>query len=368
MGNRQADTISTGRDVRRVTGGFQARPDWLRLRSRLPQGTTVTVYERDDRLGRSAPLQRSQNYKLEKSTLQISGWRGMRAEVHPVRHRLLKSALSFSAEVAQTGRRRGGAEPSVRCAAGTTLTWKAATCTYIWRWNILVPGRQECEGDGPSPISAAGRSVVIIGGGDAGADCLGTAPARRRRSANSTWPQPPGLRDDSVSPWPDVAAGAADLPAHAEGGHRHYGSPFSGSWAAGTATCRPWRSRGQVTRDQDRAAPSRRSVSRCRSRATWRLLAIGFDWCRTHAAAGWWAWELQPAWRAGVRIGLADDRGGVPSAMVTTPTARLALVILERSRRGAQCSTRRRCFLMGESDLPAPANCGRRRCRWRSYR
>jgi glutamate synthase (NADPH) small chain len=39
----------------------------------------------------------------------------------------------------------------------------------------LVAANRECEGDGPSPISAAGKHVVIIGGGDTGADCLGTA-------------------------------------------------------------------------------------------------------------------------------------------------------------------------------------------------
>ena len=39
----------------------------------------------------------------------------------------------------------------------------------------LVPANKECEGDGPAELTAAGKHVVIIGGGDTGADCLGTA-------------------------------------------------------------------------------------------------------------------------------------------------------------------------------------------------
>ena len=40
----------------------------------------------------------------------------------------------------------------------------------------LVPANKECEGDGPSrDLAPQGKHVVIIGGGDTGADCLGTA-------------------------------------------------------------------------------------------------------------------------------------------------------------------------------------------------
>ena len=63
----------------------------------------------------------------------------------------------------------------------------------------LVPANRECEGDGPSEISAKGKHVVIIGGGDTGADCLGTA--HRQGAASVTQldynPQPPDARDDA---------------------------------------------------------------------------------------------------------------------------------------------------------------------------
>lgn len=88
----------------------------------------------------------------------------------------------------------------------------------------LVPANKECEGDGPSPISAAGKHVVIIGGGDTGADCLGTA--HRQGAASVTQldlnPEPPEQRDDSRSPWPTWPLVLRTSPAHAEGGARRY--------------------------------------------------------------------------------------------------------------------------------------------------
>src|SRR6185437_13932829 len=54
-----------------------------------------------------------------------------------------------------------------------------------------------------SPISAAGKHVVIIGGGDTGADCLGTA--HRQGAASVTqleiMPKPPRSRP-AGQPWP----------------------------------------------------------------------------------------------------------------------------------------------------------------------
>src|SRR4029453_12733615 len=55
----------------------------------------------------------------------------------------------------------------------------------------------------PGQITATGKDVVIIGGGDTGADCLGTV--HRQGAASVTQleilPQPPDVRDVST-PWP----------------------------------------------------------------------------------------------------------------------------------------------------------------------
>jgi len=76
----------------------------------------------------------------------------------------------------------------------------------------------------PEPaISAKGRHVVIIGGGDTGADCLGTAI--RQGAASITQleilPRPPGQRPPS-QPWPTYPAIFRVSGAHEEGGERVY--------------------------------------------------------------------------------------------------------------------------------------------------
>ena len=111
-----------------------------------------------------------------------------------------------------------------------------------WPRDLKVPGRElegihfameyltqqnrVCEGETipeDQVISAAGRNVVIIGGGDTGADCLGTV---HRQGAASVaqfelLPRPPDERaDDNPWPtWPNVFRVSA---AHEEGGDRVY--------------------------------------------------------------------------------------------------------------------------------------------------
>ena len=72
-----------------------------------------------------------------------------------------------------------------------------------------------------SPIDVSGGHVVIIGGGDTGADCLGTA--HRQGAASITqleiMPRPPDERAED-NPWPQWALIHRVLSAHEEGGER----------------------------------------------------------------------------------------------------------------------------------------------------
>ena len=72
-------------------------------------------------------------------------------------------------------------------------------------------------------ISARGRNVVIIGGGDTGADCLGTALRQGALSVTQfeILPQPPGERP-ADQPWPVHPAIFRVSSAHEEGGERVY--------------------------------------------------------------------------------------------------------------------------------------------------
>ncbi len=77
------------------------------------------------------------------------------------------------------------------------------------------------ELSGPPPINAAGKHVVILGGGDTGADCLGTAI--RQGAATLTqleiMPRPTGERPSS-QPWPTYPMIYRVSSAHEESGER----------------------------------------------------------------------------------------------------------------------------------------------------
>jgi glutamate synthase (NADPH/NADH) small chain len=80
------------------------------------------------------------------------------------------------------------------------------------------------EGDlGEPPITAAGKRVVIIGGGDTGADCLGTAHRQGAVSVHQLeiMPRPPDTRAPG-NPWPTYAMTYKVTSAHEEGGERIY--------------------------------------------------------------------------------------------------------------------------------------------------
>jgi glutamate synthase (NADPH/NADH) small chain len=86
----------------------------------------------------------------------------------------------------------------------------------------LPPSNKVQQGDyEKTTISAEGKHVVIIGGGDTGADCLGTAI--RQGAASITQleilPQPPTTRAES-NPWPQWSFIYRTSSAHEEGGER----------------------------------------------------------------------------------------------------------------------------------------------------
>ena len=81
---------------------------------------------------------------------------------------------------------------------------------------------QEGDIDSP-PITAEGKDVIIIGGGDTGADCLGTSHRQGARSISQfeIMPRPPDDRPDA-NPWPTWPLIYRDTSAHEEGGDREY--------------------------------------------------------------------------------------------------------------------------------------------------
>jgi len=88
----------------------------------------------------------------------------------------------------------------------------------------LPPANRVQEGDLVTPtIDAADKNVVIIGGGDTGADCLGTAHRQGAASIHQfeIMPRPPDERP-SENPWPTWPMVYRVSSAHEEGGVREY--------------------------------------------------------------------------------------------------------------------------------------------------
>ena len=210
----QPAAISTGKKVAVVGSG----PAGLAAAQQLTRaGHDVTVYERDDRIG---GLMRYgiPEYKLEKRTLnqrlaqmRAEGTRfvtecevGVDLPVEQLRNQ-------YDAVVLAVGALRGrDTDVEGRHLEGVHLAMEH-----------LVPANKECEGDGLSPLSAKDKHVVIIGGGDTGADCLGTAHRQGAESVHQfeIMPRPPDERASST-PWPTYPLMYRVASAHEEGGER----------------------------------------------------------------------------------------------------------------------------------------------------
>jgi glutamate synthase (NADPH/NADH) small chain len=111
-----------------------------------------------------------------------------------------------------------------------------------WSRDLKVPGRElkgihfameflpqqnrRCEGDtvpAEGAILATGKRVVIIGGGDTGADCLGTSHRQKALSVHQfeLMPEPPKERAPQT-PWPLWPMQLRTESSHEEGGKREW--------------------------------------------------------------------------------------------------------------------------------------------------
>lgn len=79
----------------------------------------------------------------------------------------------------------------------------------------------EVDADGQPPLTAKGKKVIIIGGGDTGADCLGTVHRQGATEVHQfeIMPRPPETRAPST-PWPTYPLMYRVSAAHEEGGER----------------------------------------------------------------------------------------------------------------------------------------------------
>ncbi len=114
----------------------------------------------------------------------------------------------------------GACAPRDLSIPGRELTGVHFAMDYLTRQN------RRCEGDvvpDAEFISAEGKRVVIIGGGDTGADCLGTVHRQHARAVHQLeiLPRPPDARAED-NPWPQWPNIYRVSSAHEEGGERVY--------------------------------------------------------------------------------------------------------------------------------------------------
>jgi glutamate synthase (NADPH/NADH) small chain len=91
---------------------------------------------------------------------------------------------------------------------------------YLTQQNRKLAGEKLAPGE---EISAAGKRVVVLGGGDTGSDCLGTAIRQGAASICQfeIMPKPPAARTEKM-PWPDWPNILRESSSHKEGGERRW--------------------------------------------------------------------------------------------------------------------------------------------------
>jgi len=173
-------------------------------------GHAVTVFEKNDRMG-GLLRYGIPNFKLEKHILdrRLEQMRAEGVEFVPNAH--------IGRDIPIADLRRG--HDAVLLSGGAEQPR-----------DLPVPGR-ELQGihfameflGRASRVSAAGKRVVIIGGGDTGADCLGTSHRQKAASVHQfeLLPQPPPERSPST-PWPMWPMQLRTESSHEEGGIRDW--------------------------------------------------------------------------------------------------------------------------------------------------
>jgi glutamate synthase (NADPH/NADH) small chain len=212
-------SVRTGKRVAVVGSG----PAGLAAAQQLARaGHDVTVFEKNDRIG-GLLRYGIPNFKMEKHLIdrrleqmraegvrfQTTAHVGVNVSVEDLRKQFSAVLLAGGAE-----------QPRDLPLPGRDLKGIHFAMEFLPQQN------RRCEGDvvpEQNAILATGKRVVIIGGGDTGADCLGTS--HRQKAAHITQfellPKPPDERSP-LTPWPLWPMQLRSESSHEEGGIRDW--------------------------------------------------------------------------------------------------------------------------------------------------
>lgn len=211
--------IRTGKKVAVIGSG----PSGLACAQQLNRsGHSVTVFERDEYVGGLLVLG-IPDFKLEKEvvrrrinqledegiTFQVSTEVGKDITPQQLREEFDAICLCGGATV-----------PRDLPIPGRELNGIHFAMEHLKQQNRRNAGEEPVPAD---LITADGKTVVILGGGDTGADCLGTAHRQKAKQVLQfeLLPEPPPERAEG-NPWPQWPTIFRSSPAHEEGGERDY--------------------------------------------------------------------------------------------------------------------------------------------------
>ena len=221
--------------------------------------------------------------------------------------------------------------------------------------DYLTLSNKRCEGDTIADeqfISAAGKRVVIIGGGDTGADCLGTVHRQGAVSVHQfeLLPRPPDTRapDNPWPQWPNIFRVSS---AHEEGGERVYSVSTQRFLGEGGRVKKLDAITVKTVREGGRVEFKPVAGSEFALDADLVLLAMGFVGPE----------KLGMLSQLGVAL---TDRGNVardanwmtsvPGVFTCGDMQRGQSLIVWAIAEGRSCARGIDAYLMGRSDLPAP--------------